>query len=106
MNKKEFIEKWFSENFNLKVVERDLNQLLDNWISCKDELPKDKKGGYGVVTVLVYFRADCKAVYRGTRHTMAFHIENKVFVDSTSSTHKSSAVTHWQPLPKPPKEEK
>jgi len=69
-------------------LEAELNSL-DKWISVEDELPKDIK------SVLVY--------YQNRMITISAYLEKLGWwrIDGYCSE-----ITHWQPLPQPPKEQK
>ena len=62
------------------------------WISVKDELPKDRVGK------LVYCGTD-KSITR-----MYYDPNNKYWVDTMGFERMD--VTHWMPLPEPPKMKK
>ena len=70
-------------------------QPLDRWISCKDKMPEEYK------TVLVYEK---------DYGVMIGELEKKFFDTQFFIARKSgiilrtTEVTHWQPLPEPPKD--
>lgn len=66
---------------------------ISNWISVKERLPKD--GEY----VLAYyggFHGDIMDVLQW---------KDRMWLDCMMTEEPSEDITHWQPLPKPPKEE-
>ena len=70
-------------------------QPVDRWISCKDKMPEEYK------TVLVYEK---------DYGVMIGELEKKFFDTQYFIARKSglilrtTEVTHWQPLPEPPKQ--
>lgn len=70
-----------------------------NWISVKDKLPQ--KGENGFPTVIVYTKVGEVAV--GFLDCRSH--EWWVLHDYDACAEFSSDVTHWMPLPEPPKEE-
>ena len=70
-------------------------QPIDGWISCKDKMPEEYK------TVLVYEK---------DYGVMIGELEKKFFDTQYFIARKSglilrtTEVTHWQPLPEPPKQ--
>lgn len=95
MNKEEFIENWLldfkhspiSKNILRKKMNEDLDLLLNKWIKCSDELPKEKGSGY----VLIY----------SDKIRVAFFepIYSQFIVDAIGVL---DDVTHWQHI-EPPK---
>ena len=71
-----------------KIDGKDLDSL-DNWISCEDELPKNDS------SVLVW-DSDVNDVSFG------YCIDKKWYFNRDGSL--DTGITHWQPLPNPPKE--
>ena len=79
------------------------------WISVKDRLPEK----YG--TYLVYLGMPDKLAYGSGVHTawyydgtkdFSFSLNTAVMLGENCSTKiKSASVTHWMPLPEPPKED-
>lgn len=65
---------------------------MTEWISVKDRLPKAKE------TVLAY-----EAAFDSM--SMAYRLPNTEEWIDTGDYYPLEAVTHWMPLPKPPKEE-
>lgn len=63
-------------------------QPVDRWISVEDSLPEEN------VSVLIYTITGARSV--------ATRFDNRFFVGLTASFVKED-VTHWQPLPEPPK---
>lgn len=82
---------------------------MSEWISVKERLPSEKS------RCLVYIRAHNK--WRGYMKTVWFtpcyegvedHLQGKKMwydYDSEYGDYKIRDVTHWMPLPEPPKEE-
>lgn len=69
-----------------------LEQDVPGWISVKDRLPPTR-GYYLVCTYTAYYRTQCIS---------------KVFFDGKlwgSVRKRYTNITHWMPLPEPPKEE-
>lgn len=60
------------------------------WISVEDRLPED---GQYVHVYLSY----------GKQATCVFFADRNSFVDSLRFQHSNGGVTHWMPLPEPPK---
>ena len=85
---------------------------MSEWISVKDKLP-EKPGHYLVLTNVNYWHGGCMDKnpeffgttkgYEGTTMSVL-----DCFFDSTLSWNRvpNCHVTHWMPLPEPPKEEK
>lgn len=64
-------------------------QPVTHWISIKDRLPVEDE------SVLIY-------TFTGARY-VATRFDNRFFVGATASFVKED-VTHWMPLPEPPKD--
>lgn len=81
------------------------------WISVKDRLP-EKSGHYLVCTSINYWRGGCWDTNSTDGTTEGYAGTTMSVLDCyTDSTHDwnrvfNGHVTHWMPLPKPPKEEK
>lgn len=83
----------------------------NNWISVKDRLP-EKPGHYLVITSINYWHGGCldkNPTYHGTTkgyENTAMSVLDCYF-DSTGDWNRvcNCHVTHWQPLPEPPKED-
>jgi hypothetical protein len=76
---------------------------MSNWISIKDRLPdchsqhgKIFASGY-VLTYDEYNEVDVNQLIRGGEHTENGWVEKYV------EWQESNYITHWQPLPEPPK---
>ena len=82
-----------------KVAER-YHELMDEWISVDDRLPKvdNTINTFGQrVECLVFWEND---VYKGTYVNLGTPFWSVSHVSSSSSLN----VTHWKPLPTPPKQ--
>ena len=68
------------------------------WISVKDRLPDD------LTSVLVYFYG---AGFESGEQTFAVFSDNKFKVMDISNSLEdyTDIITHWMPLPEPPKED-
>ena len=65
-------------------------QPINQWISCKDEMPEDG------ISVLI-----CS--YRGTVSKATYDSDMGYFYIADSELHYNELdITHWQPLPKAP----
>ncbi|MCK5016231.1 MAG: DUF551 domain-containing protein [Candidatus Peribacteraceae bacterium] len=123
----QFIEKWLDKIFlpkdnkhNLNVMlgqktefEQGLKSLIDSavedkWIKCSDELPKES-GEYLIVhDNFVRFAGYQLGVKRFviTNRALEHNVEGTSLVPIFLSPFAPSEnVTHWQPLPNPPKQE-
>lgn len=78
------------------MLENDRPEVLNGWISVDDRLPEEHE--------YVLIRMDGITfqgyLYFDIRDTYA----NMIWVNSKNNDHFDSEVTHWQPLPEPPKE--
>ncbi len=85
---------WLNKNVR-KCIDDLENNLLDNWISVSDELPKDN--GYYLVNTFDEFEKE--------NFVEKFEYHNKKWYewDDYNGTDIEKFVTHWQPLPQPPK---
>ena len=75
----------------------------DGWISVKDRLPKSM-----INKVLVWLKHEDLNSYIGYGHYEKFHGE-EMWYDLEHNERfdkRGYIVTHWMPLPEPPKEEK
>lgn len=81
------------------------------WISVKDRVP-ERSGHYLVLTRINYWRGgsldknpDCYGTAKGYGNTTMSVLD--CFYDGTGNWNRvcNSHVTHWMPLPAPPKEE-
>lgn len=86
------------KQFVLNIIDGEMLadvQPVDRWISCKDKMPEEYK------TVLVYEK---------DYGVMIGELEKKFFDTQFFIARKSgmilrtTEVTHWQPLPEPPKD--
>lgn len=85
------------------IVERKwIRRKLMNWISVKERLPEPDSTDY--VLVCCTMKVTSKIDYVNAV-TMAFVCEEG-FVDVELDEVITEGVTHWMPLPEPPKEEK
>ena len=65
---------------------------VSKWISCKDKMPEDG------ISVLI-----CS--YRGTVSKATYDSDMGYFYIADSELHYNELdITHWQPLPEPPKD--
>ena len=73
------------------------------WIKCSESLPK-----VGLeVNVLVNYKGNSKVTSLSRLQTSRELPDDIYFWDnyySGNNCHAKEAITHWQPLPKPPKE--
>ena len=81
-----------------------------DWISVKERLP-EKRGHYLVCTSVNYWHGGCMDTnsddgttegYAGTTMSVL-----DCYIDSTNDWNRvcNSHVTHWMPMPEPPKED-
>lgn len=79
-----------------------LNAVKPHWISVIERLPKTRKSILGKKSskVIVAFRFNDGAQGTDTAHTL-----NREWVFEDHITVVPRTVTHWMPLPEPPKEE-
>jgi|GEM_PF-2504508 len=88
-----------SDKIISQVAER-YHELMDEWISVDDRLPKvdNTINTFGQrVECLVFWEND---VYKGTYVNLGTPFWSVSHVSSSSSLN----VTHWKPLPTPPKQ--
>lgn len=110
---------WHDEQGMIASIE-DVLDIIDsiptytqpnNWISVKDRLPEEP-GHYLVITSINYWHGGCldkNPTYHGTTkgyENTAMSVLDCYF-DSTGDWNRvcNCHVTHWQPLPEPPKED-
>ena len=95
MNKKEFLKNWIywvqKDGYPKldKDFVKDLDQLLDNWISVNDELPENDN------LCLLWCTDNC------------FYLGYFSYRDGSCRQFVEECMlepTHWQPLPQPPRE--
>lgn len=97
-----FSENRFATNYDYAILTDKIDELpaadvqpVNKWISCKDKMPEEYK------TVLVYEK---------DYGVMIGELEKKFFDTQYFIARKSglilrtTEVTHWQPLPEPPKD--
>ncbi len=88
-------------------ISKKLTNLLDNWISVKTRLPKED-GWYMVVTKWVGYYNRNPMEFYFTKDNK-WHWYNHSFGEwkskQTDLIIHGNHVTHWQPLPQPPKED-
>jgi len=86
---------WITIEQARKVLEilRDKMPTIDGWISVKDDLPKE-------------FGEPC-IVYNGSSVQYGDYFSNSEwYTPDCYESDEIRGVTHWMPLPKPPKEDK
>jgi len=73
---------------------------VSEWISVKDRLPKENK-----IYLIVHYNSTDEAHFRDGKwySTDRPNVNENAFVKTYSRT-KLNDVTHWQPLPQPPKQ--
>lgn len=69
---------------------------MSEWISVKDRLPETE------VFIYAEIRRDNKVI--GYVVTAAIYEDGTIHTDDTRNLKVDDFVTHWMPLPKPPKE--
>ena len=73
---------------------------IDRWISCKDKMPEDN-----TLVLFVYVGENgVKSVHYGYHQTLK-GLGSSWAKPSGGWNYDDNDVTHWQPLPEPPKEE-
>lgn len=85
---------WKAESA-LRCAKKELLEKIDfcgKWISVRDELPQDRK------CVLCLCEGNIRMVLR-------LHFWKGVWYKDESHSYFLTFVTHWMPLPEPPKEE-
>jgi len=75
----------------LNVV-ADKLQEVDNWVSVEDRLPVE----WEVIQIITDYKKQAVAYYCCD--------DDGIWHDAMRSIHTYGSVTHWQPLPTPPKE--
>jgi len=93
------------EDMAFRRLERDYKELcahLPKWISVTEHLPKTRESILGKKSdkVIVAFRFN-----DGTQGTDTAHTLNGEWVFEDHITVVARTITHWMPLPEPPKEE-
>lgn len=86
--------------------EESWNHRPSPWISVKDRLP-EKIEGLPYLEVLIFIDSDPCEIRIATLEYNEFYDEWEWFDINQLSKHslmRSDEVTHWQPLPNPPKE--
>ncbi len=70
------------------------SEAADNWISVKDGLPENEQA------VLIY----CKREFKNSpSRLIGYHAQYFGWHSSNFNDEELAIVTHWQPLPPPPK---
>ncbi len=96
--RKQFINRWcqgtgiYSERLNAEF-----DQLFDNWVSVEDDLPKDDDD------VLIFI--DDGYTEKNLSSLGNFVNSEWLINGRNEKTIAGMTVTHWQPLPQPPKGE-
>lgn len=80
----------------------ELEKAVSRWTSVKEQLPKTRESILGKKSskVIVAFRFD-----DGTQGTDTAHMLNGEWVFEDHIAVMPRTITHWMPLPEPPKEE-
>jgi hypothetical protein len=73
-------------------------QPISQWISVKDRLPNDGE------RVLIYVPKTQNKYYVATFYTLRDEIKFAMNIYGMSYCWYANDVTHWQPLPEPPKD--
>lgn len=96
------IERLSKQNKKLEEVVKTALDFIPCWIPVTERLPKTRDSILGQKSskVVVAFLFD-----DGTQGTDTAHILNGIWVFEDHITVVRRTVTHWQPLPAPPKEE-
>lgn len=77
-------------------------QVIDQWISVKDRLPETN--AIGIAHILAYDRYEGVVKADFLDEFANYHYGSNLFQISNTST-QLYKVTHWQPLPEPPKDD-
>lgn len=93
------------EDMAFRHLERDYKELcahLPKWVPVTEQLPKTRESILGKKSskVIVAFRFDDGTQGTGTAHTL-----NGEWVFEDHIIVVARTITHWMPLPEPPKEE-
>lgn len=78
-------------------AEAALKELGNEWVRVEDRLPEDMEFVLFTVGAL-------KTYYIGWRETTPRVTKTGWFADGLGEWHEDAEVTHWQPLPSPPKQ--
>lgn len=91
---------FFAQEHGLTLLESQMNDIInevgacqDSWVKCSDRLPED--GTHGVIAYI----AD-----RGTVIVCSYVGDFSLARVSSENGFEHHGVTHWMPLPDPPKE--
>lgn len=85
------LELKYSDSAHIGIFLAGVKWAAPKWISVKERLPEEEEGG----KFLVCFSG-------GNRHLYYFTLDDGFYHPTYSS---DTPVTHWMPLPEPPKEE-
>lgn len=93
---REIVQPNYSENTNgiIEAMHTYAAQFQQEWVDVKDRLPEDMRN------VLIYNSMD-RQIYKGYYWGYDSELEYHVFY---VGDFRINLVTHWQPLPSPPKE--
>lgn len=74
-------------------MERTIDPVKSGWIKCSKRMPENH------VDVLVYSKGGCMS--------MAWHSESmhRYYITDSDYSYDEDVITHWMPLPEPPKED-
>ena len=106
---REKIEKLFAQYGYNELVDQ-LVSLFPTWISVEERLPEIPKGKYAVAVLVATFdevyAECCGHGYTVTKQSFDGEFKELVYGGDKAPEWWPSAdpVTHWQPLPSPPKE--
>ena len=85
----------------LSNAENELDKFKNPWIKCSDRLPPVNEDGESC-SVLLY-GMDILSDF-GSHQFIGYLMEGKFYCDDGHSPHQCYYVSHWQPLPAPPKD--
>ena len=78
---------WQVDNV-IDAIETLISSRADGWVRVEDGLPDE---GVPVLVFMSYGKTD------------VCHLRGNYWVQSVRPEHSNGSVTHWQPLPQPPK---
>ena len=74
-----------------------------NWIACKDRMPKEYEAVIVVIANNSNRMASCIAFSWWAKVEHAGKNQVRWFFDTTDESCSAEEITHWMPLPEPPK---